>query len=196
MAEEDFYPVRPRLLALSFLFFAFVLPAARAQQPAEPAKPAMPEAMGDGMAAMHHAPIGPVGPLKISFNGKTEEWTADTLAPLPHQTVALYNAHTKTTRSYTGVPLTLLLTRLGVPDKPHGKDLRFYLVASGADGYRVVYSVAEVTPDIHTATVLVADSIDGKPLGDAGPLQLVASGETRPARWVRSLVGVAVESIP
>ena len=89
------------------------------------------------------------------------------------------------------MPLIDLLTRLGVPDKPHGKDLRLYLVAEGSDGYKAIYSVAEVNPDNHDATVIVADTLEGKPLTDSGPLQL-GTGEKRPARWVRNLVAVQV----
>jgi hypothetical protein len=39
---------------------------------------------------------------------------------------------------------------------------------------------------------MVADTLDGKPLADNGPLQLVATGEKRPARWVRNLAAVRV----
>jgi hypothetical protein len=134
----------------------------------------------------------PAGPLKISFGDKSAEWTPATLAALPHKTVTVFNEHAKANQSYSGVPLIDLLTRLGVPDKPHGKDLRLYLLAEGSDGYEAVYSVAEVNPDVHSATVIVADTLDGKPLADSGPLQLVATGEKRPARWVRNLVAVRV----
>jgi hypothetical protein len=34
--------------------------------------------------------------------------------------------------------------------------------------------------------------MDGKPLGDDGVFKLVASGEKRPARWVRGVVGIRV----
>jgi hypothetical protein len=45
---------------------------------------------------------------------------------------------------------------------------------------------------VHDGTVLVADSEDGKPIADDGPLKLVATGEKRPARWVRNLVAIRV----
>lgn len=141
---------------------------------------------------VHHAPLPPAGPLHISFGDKSAEWTAATLAPLPHTTIHVFNEHEKANQAFSGVQLTDLLTRLGVPSKPRGKDFRIYLVAVGSDGYEVVYSLGEVTPDVHDGTVLVADSVDGKPLPAAGPLQLVATGEKRPARWVRSLVAIRV----
>ncbi|HUY94950.1 MAG TPA: hypothetical protein VMU71_06610 [Terracidiphilus sp.] len=132
------------------------------------------------------------GVLKIAFGKKHAEWTPQSLAVLPHVTVNVYNEDAKANQTYSGVPLIALLTPLGVPDKPHGKDFRLYLVAEGSDGFKAVYSVAEVTPDIRGAIILVADSMDGKPIGNNGPLQLVATGETRPARWVRNLVAIRV----
>jgi hypothetical protein len=134
----------------------------------------------------------PAGVLRVSFAGKTTDWTPAKLAALPHKTVSVYNEHAKANQTYSGVPLLDLLVRVGVPNKPHGKDLKLYLVAMGSDGYEAVYSVAEVNPDVHDATVLVADSEDGQPIAADGPLKLVASREARPARWVRNLVAVRV----
>jgi hypothetical protein len=145
-----------------------------------------------GMEMNHAKPSVPAGPLKIAFAGKSAEWTPATLAALPHKSVTVFNEHTKANQTYSGVPLIDLLTQLGVPDKPHGKEFLLYLVAAGSDGYQVVYSLGELTPDVHDATVLVADSQDGKPIADDGPLKLVATGERRPARWVRNLVAIRV----
>jgi len=139
-------------------------------------------------------PAVPAGPLKIVFGNKSAEWTPATMAPLPHQTVTVFNEHAKASQTYSGVLLIDLLKPLGLAEKPHGKDFRLYLVAEGSDGYQVVYSLGEVTPDIHDGTVLVADAMDGKGLGDSGPLQLVATGEKRPARWVRNLVAIRVKT--
>lgn len=147
-------------------------------------------------AEMHHgthAPV-PADTLRITFGEKSAEWTLATLAPLPHVTITVYNEHAKANETFSGVTLASLLAPLGVPQKPHGKDFQLYLVAKGSDGYQVVYSLGEATPDVHDGTVLVADSMDGKALGDHGPLQLVATGEKRPARWVRNLVAVRVVS--
>jgi hypothetical protein len=137
-------------------------------------------------------PAPPAGPLKITYNDQSAEWTPALLAGLPHTTITVYNEHTKANETYAGVPLIDLLTKLGVPDKPRGKQFRIYLVAAGSDDYEVVYSLGEVCPDVHDATVLVADSEDGKPIAADGPLKMVATGEKRPARWVRNLVAVRV----
>jgi hypothetical protein len=130
------------------------------------------------------------GPLRISFGDRSEEFSATVLAGMPHVTVNVYNEHAKVNQTFSGVPLISLLTKVGVVEKPRGKDFRLYLVAQGADGYQVVYSVGEVTPDVRDGTTIVADSVDGKPLTDNGVFQLVTTGEKRPARWVRNLVSI------
>jgi hypothetical protein len=40
--------------------------------------------------------------------------------------------------------------------------------------------------------VIVADSENGSPIAADGPLKLVATGENRPARWVRNLAAIRV----
>ena len=150
--------------------------------------------MSQGMAMdrdKNKAPIA-AGPLKMSFGDKTAEWTAGKLAALPHKTITVFNEHAKACQTYTGVPLLDLLTPLGVPNTPHGKDLRLYFVGEGSDGYKAVYAVAEANPDVHDGAVIVADAMDGKALGEDGPLQLISTDEKRPARWVRNLVAIRV----
>jgi len=130
--------------------------------------------------------------LTITFGDKSATWTADQLAGLPHLTVTVHNAHSNADETYSGVPLIALLTPLGVSEKPRGKDLRLSVMAEGSDLYEVVYSIAEVTPDVSNATVIVADRENGKALASDGPLKLIATNDKRPARWVRSLVAIKV----
>jgi hypothetical protein len=152
--------------------------------------PQMP--MGESLETSSKArkPAAPAGPLVITYGDKSATWTVATLGSLPHTRVSVYNEHTKANETYGGVPLIDLLVKLGVPDKPRGKQFKIYVVAAGSDGYEVVYSLGEITPDVHDATVLVADSEGGKQIADDGPLKLVATREKRPARWVRNLVAV------
>jgi hypothetical protein len=150
-----------------------------------------------GMVPAHEMskPAVPAGPLKIVYGDKTAEWTPTTLAALPHQTVTVINSHTKASLTYSGVPLIGLLKQLGVPAKPMGPQLRLYLVAQGSDGYEAVYSLAEVTPELHNETVIVADTLGGNPLpADKGPLQLVTTGDKALSRCVRNLVAIRVRT--
>ena len=83
-----------------------------------------------------------------------------------------------------------ILHKAGVPqgEALRGPAMATYVVAEGADGYRVVFSLAELDSGIIDSEVLVADTMDGAPLGDKlGPFRLVAPHEKRPARWVRML---------
>jgi hypothetical protein len=172
------------LYVIGVVSIAFV---ARAQSQPQ----AMPSGQMGGMGEMHK-PAPPAGPLQITFGGKSATWTVSTLAALPHKTVTVHNEHTKADETYSGVQLIDLLTPLGVHDQPRGKDLRLYVVVVGSDGYEAVYGIGEVTPEVHEATVMIADTENGKPLMDDGPLKLIATGEKRPARWVRNLAAIHV----
>ena len=55
-------------------------------------------------------------------------------------------------------------------------------------------SLAEAEPGFHPGAVLVADTLDGKPLDTKeGPLKLVVQEDTRPARWVRNLTRIELK---
>lgn len=149
-------------------------------------------AMPAGQMIEAHKPAPPAEQLKITFGEKSATFTPAQLTAMPQTTVTVYNEHTKASETYSGVPLMDLLAQLGVPTTPRGKDLRLYLVAVGSDEYEAVYAVAEVNPSLHDATVIVADTENGKPLAADGPLKLVASRDKRPARWVRNLAVVRV----
>jgi hypothetical protein len=181
-------------VAILIGFLAAVIGLQANLQAQSPAAPGGQSAPTGEMNMKMGKPAVPPGPLKITFADKSAEWTPATLAPLPHKTITVYNEHAKTNQTYSGVPLIDLLKQLGVPDKPHGKEFRLYLVVEGSDGYQVVYSLGEITPDVHDTTVLVADTMNGASIADDGPLKLVATGETRPARWVRNLVAIRVQT--
>ena len=184
-----------RILSISFAVLALFAASSTAQE--TPKAPATDAHGHDGMAGMQMSkPAVRSSALTITFGDKTATWSPESLAALPHVSLTAFNEHAKANQTYSGVPLMVLLKTLGVPDKPHGKDLRLYLVAEGADGYGVAFAVAEVNPDVHTGNVIVADSMDGKPLADDGVFKLVLDGEKRPARWVRNLTTIKVKSAP
>ena len=123
-------------------------------------------------------------------------FTPATLKDYPHQSVTIYDHHTKRNETYSGVPLIDLLVKLGVP---HGKTLMSkaladYIVVTGSDGYKSVVALGEADPSFHPGVVLVADTLDGKPLGAIGPFRLVVSEDKRPARSVRNLVEIEVKT--
>jgi hypothetical protein len=121
--------------------------------------------------------------------------TVSDLKKMPRKTLTVLNPHDKKTETYEGVLLEGLLQKAGVP---HGEDLRgpamtTYVIAEAEDGYRVVYSLAELDSGILDSDVIVADTLDGAPMAaKLGPFRLVAPHEKRPARWVRMLKIITV----
>jgi hypothetical protein len=70
-----------------------------------------------------------------------------------------------------------------------GPALANYVVATGSNGYKAVLALGEIDPSFHPGEVIVADSMEGKPLdAHSGPLKLVVTEDKRPARSVRNLV--------
>jgi hypothetical protein len=118
---------------------------------------------------------------------------------MPHQTLTVTNPHTQKQEKYEGVPLRALLDQVGVPagEKLRGLEMRNYIVISAKDGYEVVLTLAEIDPMFQQNQILVADTLDGKPLDDKhGPLQLVVPEDQRPARWVRMISKINVRRAP
>ena len=156
---------------------------------------------GLAMAAaqqMEHSAPSPSTHLTIkTYEGKTLTLSPEELAALPHKSVSVFNAHSKANETYSGVPLADLLSKVGVPlgESVRGKVFLTGVVASGVDGYGVLYSLAEVDPSIHTGDVIVADTLDGKKLDKDGAFKMVSSEERRPARWVRNLASISVVKV-
>jgi DMSO/TMAO reductase YedYZ molybdopterin-dependent catalytic subunit len=167
------------LFLLAVSFFASVLAA---QQPA-----AAPVATPAKDAVVVSAP----GHNPVSFS-------ASDLKAMPQTTVTFHNSHTNADETYTGVRLAELLAKFNAPlgSELRGKALSSYIVATGSDGYKAVLALAEVDPSFHPGEVLVADSMNGKPL-DAhnGPFKLVVTEDKRPARSVRNLVSIELRSV-
>jgi DMSO/TMAO reductase YedYZ molybdopterin-dependent catalytic subunit len=117
------------------------------------------------------------------------------LGGLPRKILKVMNEHEGKEEIYQGVPLEEILKRAGVPQGSalRGGALAIFVRAEGEDGYRVVFSLAELDSGVQDSDVLVADTLNGEPIPDKlGPLRLVVPHEKRPARWVRMLRSVTV----
>jgi hypothetical protein len=125
--------------------------------------------------------------------------SANELKAVPHISVTIHNSHTNADEAYSGVRLSDLLAKLGAPlgNQLRGKALSAYVVATGSDGYKAVLALGEVDPSFHPGEVLVADTMDGKPLdAHSGPFKLVVTEDKRPARSVRNLASIELKSVP
>jgi arsenic resistance protein ArsH len=125
--------------------------------------------------------------------------TASDLAAMP-QTLDSARDKQGVMHLYSGVAIADILNKAGVTTgkQLRGKNMAKYLLVSCADGYQVVFSLAELDSTITDRVVILADREEGKPLAaGVGPFKLIVPGEKRPARncfQVTTLtVGVAKE---
>lgn len=115
---------------------------------------------------------------------KTLKLDATDLLKMEHKTVSAKNKSGKEI-SYSGVPVETILKLAGVTinKELHGENLAKYLLVKSADGYQVLFSLAELDSAFTDKVVILADESEGKPLAPGkGPFQLVVPGEKRPAR--------------
>jgi DMSO/TMAO reductase YedYZ molybdopterin-dependent catalytic subunit len=96
---------------------------------------------------------------------------------------------------YEGVLLYDVLKQAGAPlDKQlMGKALATYFLAEARDGYQVVYTLGEIDPNFGGNKIIIADTINGKPLFDyQGPLRLVVPSDKKGARGIRMLDKITI----
>jgi DMSO/TMAO reductase YedYZ molybdopterin-dependent catalytic subunit len=155
-----------------------------------------------GPAHSGQAPAVSTGPAELKISGSVETpltLTAAELKKMPRKTLSVVNPHEKKTEVYEGVALAELLHRAGAPQgaQLRGPAMASYVLAEAADGYRVVFSLAELDSDFLESEVIVADTVDGGPLGpNQGPFRIVAPHDKRPARWIRMLKSLTVVKAP
>jgi hypothetical protein len=145
-------------------------------------------------AAAHAQSVTLKGP-----DGRTRTLTAAEIAAMPHKQALLAGEGGAAPRSYEGVALTDLLQSVGAPAGRmlHGAALADLVVVKGADGYRAVFALAETDPGMRQAIPILSDrAADGALSAKEGPFRLVSPGDLRPARSVRQVVSIEVESVP
>jgi DMSO/TMAO reductase YedYZ molybdopterin-dependent catalytic subunit len=123
--------------------------------------------------------------------------TAADLKGMPRTTVTI-KADGRDVK-YEGVLVGAILARAGATlgRDMTGAAVASYVVASASDGYRAVFSLAELDPEFTGSDIIVADTVDGKPLFDyQGPFRIVAPRDTRGARGVRMLQKLEVVRPP
>ncbi|HEX4170425.1 MAG TPA: molybdopterin-dependent oxidoreductase [Bryobacteraceae bacterium] len=122
--------------------------------------------------------------------------TAEDLAKMQRHSVTV-EEHGKQVQ-YDGVWLHDVLAGLGVPFGAalRGKALASYMLATGRDGYAVVYTLTEMDTAFSAGDLMLADKVNGKPLPETqGPLRIVAPHDKKPARSLRMLQRIDVVSL-
>ncbi|HVX14757.1 MAG TPA: molybdopterin-dependent oxidoreductase [Pirellulales bacterium] len=117
---------------------------------------------------------------------------------LPRATVSVPRQEGGETE-YAGVALAEVLKLVKAPlgKELRGKMLAKYVLVNAADGYRVVFSLAEVDPESTEHVVLLADRRDDRPLdAKEGPYRIIVPAEKKHARWVRQVTSITLETAP
>jgi len=97
--------------------------------------------------------------------------------------------------SYTGAPVQAILEKAGVTmgKQLRSKNLSKYLLVKCADGYEVLFSLAELDSSFTNRQVILANETDGHALpADRGPFRLIVPGEKKPARSSFQVVEMVV----
>ena len=130
---------------------------------------------------------GATGVLTVGGDVKTPlSLTPDDLKAMPRTTVTVSEEGREV--KYDGVLVGEVLKRAGAPV---GRDMTggavaSYVLAKAKDGYQVVFSLPELDPAFTPNEIIIADTIDGKPLFDyQGPFRIVAPHDKRGARSIR-----------
>lgn len=165
--------MKPVLYGLLAMFAA----SAQADKPVAPAPAA---------ATSAAAPV-------VEFVGfdTPQTFGAEALAQLPRKRV---DASDHGVSSYwEGVELRELLQRAGAPlgKALRGANLTRCVLVGAADGYRVIFALAEFDTEFGNNQALLADHREGKALdAKEGPFRLVLPREQRAGRWVRQVTRV------
>ncbi len=150
----------------------------------------------EGASATPHdrAAAQPSTALQVRAGEKTITLSLAELQAMPQVTVSVFNAHSKQNETYTGplVADVLAKTSVTLSEKTQHEVLDSYVLASGTDGYFVVFSGAELQPGLHKAQAIIAIAQAGQPLARNGAFQLIDSLDVKPARWVRNLNALAM----
>jgi DMSO/TMAO reductase YedYZ molybdopterin-dependent catalytic subunit len=120
--------------------------------------------------------------------------SAADLAAMP-RTNAIAKDRQGIPHTFAGVAIAEILNKAGVTTGKQlkGENLAKYLLVTCADGYQVVFSLAELDSSFTDRLVILADQEEGKPLpSSTGPFRMVVPGEKKPARNCFQVVALTV----
>ena len=127
-------------------------------------------------------------------SGRGVTVTADDLAKLPavQVGVSFETGHGRRQASFNGPLLWTVLDHAGAIDatKPR-EQVRQVVLVTGRDGYMAALSLGEIAPEFESKQVILAEQMDGQPLGPEH-LRLVVPGDRRGGRSVRDVVRITV----
>jgi hypothetical protein len=149
-------------------------------------------------SALAGTPAAPPVTLSGNLAGAGGSYTATSLAAVAQVTQkdTFLAGSASSTYSFTGVPVSTLLGSAGLDTSSVLDD---YVVATGSDGYGVVYSGGELDPSIRGSTTALVAYDDGTGTfpsigGTSGALRTTAPGDSKGGRYVSNLDSLAVKT--
>ncbi len=143
------------------------------------------------LAPVHHLPAQD-SPAAIVVRGDVQKPGAWTVQTIRQQFAKQAQAVTFTTsdrqpRAGTGIPLYSLIQEAAprTEKAPKHYDLSFLVVLEARDGYRVFFSLAELTPQCGNAQAWLVWEVDGKPLTEKeAPFRLAVPSDQGHDRYI------------
>ncbi|WP_420994946.1 molybdopterin-binding oxidoreductase [Cupriavidus sp. 30B13] len=178
----------PLLAAFNLVFVPLLLAACGGSDdpPPTPAPPTQPESAVQVGGALDRPGAVTLTQLKTQ--------------PAITQTVNFSSGTGAQTHTYVGASLWTLLNGLGIQVNAAVKNdvLGKYVLATGSDGYKTVFSLGELNPDFGNRPSLVAyaEVLNGATaaLSTDGPLRVTAPGDGKGGRYVSGLVRLDVRA--
>lgn len=98
--------------------------------------------------------------------------------------------------TYAGVTLVDILQKAGatVGADLKGANLAKFILIEAADGYKVVFALAELDSNFTNRTIILATMMDDAllPIGD-GPFRVIVQDEKKPARCIKQVTAIKVQ---
>lgn len=95
---------------------------------------------------------------------------------------------------FKGATLYNVIQSAGIPAA--NKSFASYVHITAADNYKAIFTVAELDPAFTSQEIILATSVDGKPLPQGeGPFRIIAPNDKKHARWVREVMSIRVVAV-
>ncbi|MEO6915616.1 MAG: hypothetical protein ABI151_08155 [Chitinophagaceae bacterium] len=143
--------------------------------------------------------LAPTGPTSIRVEGeglKSFTFSSSDFKPAMVQAI-IRKEPDGSSHTFSGLALSDILTMggLSVNGGVKGKLLSNYLLVEAADGYQVVFALADLDSNFTGNRIILANMMDGKALAAGkGPFQLIVQHDKNPGRWVKMVSAITVRS--
>lgn len=150
------------------------------------------------LAAQSFAADTPTGIVVTGPSGAGQVMAPDALASLPtvRVTVSTEPGHGPPQRMFEGPLLWTILEKAHLVDAAKFRDeVRQIVLVTGSDGYTATIALGEISPEFEDKQVVLAERMDGEPLGAEHP-RIVVPGDKRGGRGVHDVVRIQLDALP